>query len=156
MGAFNLSYASLTSREARHALNELSLVDPKLYMQITSSESDDGPSEDATFSEDLESAIDAFDDDSALHLSDIVAASNAPNEPLADSGPESSHKNDSDSDIDGFLEYSPIKDSALLEPSSSSTPALSGFGLFEGSGLGRRKRMANIQYTDAEWTRYDD
>lgn len=150
-GAFNLSYASLTSREALKALRELVTVDPVFWAEITQPRSRGTPpalTPQQAQSEDLEEvAIDIHGDDSEVPMIDVVAA-------------HTQHPSmDLDRDRDDML-YVPGEEGGLMSTADAertSTESVNGETVDAShvEGRGKRAKRPNVLYSSSFWLAND-
>ena len=155
-GAFNLSYTSLTSREASKALRELVTEDPTFWAEITQPRSRGGTPQHIppalTFqqeqSEDLEEvALDIHGDDSKVPMTDVVFA-------------HTQQSSRVDCDDDDKL-YVPGEGGGLVstaDAEGSSTEIVNGEtvnAIQAIEGRGKRAKHANVLYSSTFWLAND-
>lgn len=157
-----MSFESLTSFEARQALNELKTSDPVFYAEITSGQAASEPvGIDGEFPEDdEEAALERYiEDDSATHLSEaaseVLAAASAA--ALLD-GQDPDDAADSDADIavpgDEATSLPVDEQEAVAEAVQEGRAA--GPSKQEPTRTSKRMRQPTKRYSAAEWVKFDD
>ena len=158
-GEFNLSYASLTSREASKALRELVTVDPTFWAEIMQPRSRGGvlhhllptlTSQQEELEDLDESGIDIHGDDSEVPMADVISAHT-----------QRSDSMDCDDDDklyiageEGGLVSTADAECALRESvNGETTDATLGSQAIEGRG--KRKKRANVLYSSKFWVAND-
>ena len=151
-GRFNLSYKSLTSRDAHQALNELAASDPKLHAEITQRASDSVKHLTEVLSEsgvcaedDMLANFDVTEpDDTSLPLKTVVSRTV---HRIPDSQPSSSSEVIDFGDEPSFLPESASTADAVSSNQASNNPATRRSG---------RQRVPNRRYNLLDWCRYND
>jgi hypothetical protein len=160
-GDFNLSYTSLTSREALKALHELVTVDPMFWAEITQPRSQGSVPNHAPptltslqeQTEDLEeSAIDINGDDSEVPMTDVVSAHTQL---------ECSDSMDCDDDDELYI---PGEEGGLVSTADAECASLESVqgevvdatqATQAVEGRGKCKKRANILYSSKFWVAND-
>ena len=138
---FNLSYESLTSRQAKQALNELAITDPSFYAEITKRST---LSQDVSASElgvgqlsangafpedDISANFDASEpDDTSLTMKQVIART-----------------------MDADKNTEPVQEDADYASVETEEPQVA-----EPDRHSKRRRVPNKRYDLASWCRYDD
>ena len=147
-GPFNLSFESLTSLEARQALNELRQSDPEFYTEITSGQTPAAvPSDpDGEFAEDVDEATVAIEsiveEDAAMKLSVVKSEVLQANSAAALQGREEDTYSDSDVDVEVPGDEPAGEDVPGNPEEDAALPA-------------KRRRKPSTRYTSAEWVRLE-
>ena len=162
-GEFNLSYTSLTSREASKALRELVMVDPAFWAEITQPRSQGGvphhhPPALTSQQEELEdleeSAVNIHGDDSKVPMANVISA-------------HTQYLNSMDCDDnggDGDKLYIVGEEGGLVSTADAESAAMESINreivdatqatrVFEGHG--KRRKYANILYSSKFWVAND-
>ncbi|KAH7903597.1 hypothetical protein BJ138DRAFT_1020371 [Hygrophoropsis aurantiaca] len=147
-GSFDLSYESLTSREAREVLRELPQTDPEFFKELTQSRR--GPKPNLTTDEERladsenDTQGEGISDDSEVPLS-VVMQYVGEQETLV---VESTYKCDEDGQLlstaeseETVMETSTAGDTDALNPSEKAPPK-------EEMGRGKRRKLGNSHYAD--------
>jgi hypothetical protein len=157
-GEFNLSYTSLTSREASKALRELVTVDPAFWAEITQSRSRGSilpmlTSQQEALEDLEECAVDVHGDDSEVPMTDVISAHTQ----VIEHADPMDHDNDDKLYIvgeeGGLVSIADAESTTMESVNGETTDATRASQAVEGRG--KRKKCANVLYSSKFWVAND-